>query len=451
MSHYPTSKTYSQIKKYPQDKPPTFLNKKRTEAEMDYMSNKRHFDYDDHYDHYDHYEKNYDRSYDKGDKYYPPKYRCSPYSNGFHGGGNLKNYRGKDYYYSNHPQYHNSNYTSNKSPRRDYKKPFQKYGTDTDGVRNLSHCELPSSPNRKKDDHPENRKDELYPEFNYVMNRLPQGQFTSPQQPPPYQQIYQNQQNISIKIIQKPYLNSPYDKRPMTSNMSSSYMTSGYSKRRYSNQYDSSYKDSDKNNALKLIQQGSNESSTRHSQEHRYESKIPKPKITTSFQKTNISLIEKPKNLFEKGPNLPLDEYKPLSSSLNSHKYMKTYTNSLELEPNYLLSKIPNKKLVSNFVNISMLNNEKYEDVVQSQESKKSFLVYDDKYENEVKKFTECNAAKKENLRKQIEELMKTMDKNENETRNTKTKVYLAEWKSEIYNAQIEAVDKILEENTKKN
>ena len=96
MSHYPASKTYSQIKKYPQDKPPSFLNKKRSEPEMEHMTMKRHIDYDDKYDHYD---KSYDKPYDKGDKYYQPKYHTTPYSNGYHGGGNPKTYRGKDYYY----------------------------------------------------------------------------------------------------------------------------------------------------------------------------------------------------------------------------------------------------------------------------------------------------------------------------------------------------------------
>lgn len=483
MSHYPTSKTYSQVKKYPQEKTPTFLNKKRSDAEMDHMNMKRHFDYEEKYDQkYDHYERPYERTYDKGDKYYQSKFHNSnsPYSNGFHGGGNLKNYRSKDYYYPSQPKYHN--YLGNKSPRKDYKdykdfkdykKPFQKFTTDTDGVRNLSHCDLPSPP-RKKDDHPENRKDEMYSDLNYVMNRLPQGQFATPQQGPPYQQIYQNQQNINIKIIQKPFCSGPcgtFDKRT-PSNLSSSYVASSYTKRRYSNQFDF-IKDSDKNdknNALKLIQQGSNESSTKHSQEHKYESKIPKPKTYVPPLKTNLSLIEIPKHLLEKGLNLPTEENKenkPLgyTSSYKINKSSNSYTLDLE-KSSYLLSKIPNKRLVSNYVNpssnmassayvdntkIRNLSNEAYVEPPQTQEKKKSFLVYDEKYEKQVKKFIEQNADKKENLRKQIAELKKSMEKNEGEVRSTKTKVYLNEWKSDFYSSQIEALDKIIEEKTKKN
>ncbi len=125
------------MKKYPQEYPPHYLNKKR--ADHDDNSNaKKRYDYEDKYDRYEKY-----------DKYGNPSNYGMNYQNSYHS-GNSNKYRGKDYHYSNN-KYHGSNYSNNKSPRRDYKKPYQKYNADSEPVRNLSHCDIPL-PIKKKED-----------------------------------------------------------------------------------------------------------------------------------------------------------------------------------------------------------------------------------------------------------------------------------------------------------
>ena len=79
-----------------------------------------------------------------------------------------------------------------KCPRREYsKKNYQKYPNETEAVRNLSHCEMPS-PTKKEDT---STKSGI---FNFVSN-IVSSQFPS-SQGGTYQHISQKQQNINIKI-----------------------------------------------------------------------------------------------------------------------------------------------------------------------------------------------------------------------------------------------------------
>lgn len=416
MSHYQSFKNSSQIKKYNSENPAHYLNKKRTEHDMD-SSIKKRYEYEDKYDHYDKYDKYNDRYTDKYNDKYNQKYNI-PYNK----------YRGKDYYYSNQSKYHGP-----KSPRRDYKKSYQKYSNDNEGIRNLSHCDIPS-PVKKKDECSEN------PLTGYTLIRGFQNQQGT------YQHIFQNQQNINISIISpKPILDSSQccDKRVI------SVINSGLNKRRYSN---SPKKEENANSSLNgnltnpSISYKDPDESLFNSPDKKYRSSIPKPPPKVPLQILDKTQFEIPENPFIKDEPLPMIDYAPLSANANNSHTDKAII-PVKLEPNYLLSQITNKDLVNSFVDPASLNHITYDSIAPYNKSdSKFYLVYDEKYENSVDKITEANKAEKEKIKEKINSLLQEIDKSEYDIRKIKYKIYENDWKYNKLNAKIKAIDSALEE-----
>jgi len=92
-----------------------------------------------------------------------------------------------------------------------------------------------------------------------------------------------------------------------------------------------------------------------------------------------------------------------ISSVSNLNKYINNIENIIKLKSCYLLAKIPNWRLVTNFVPASALNKEKFENCLPLDEQndgdwevaeKKSTLVFDEKYEEIVDKFLEQNMSR---------------------------------------------------------
>ena len=109
----------------------SYINKKRREEET---SNKNY-----RHDRYDKYEKN-NMGYSSYNKNHSMISNNSYYHN--------NSSRPKNPYYPNPKNYHN--YMKN-DMRRDYKKSYQKYSNnDSEGIRNLSHYEMPSPKKMKK-------------------------------------------------------------------------------------------------------------------------------------------------------------------------------------------------------------------------------------------------------------------------------------------------------------
>lgn len=398
------------------------------------------------------------------------------YPNSYHGNSSNR-YKGKDYYYSNTSKYHSSNYNSNKSPRRDYKKSYQKYNPDNEGVRNLSHCDIPS-PVKKKDEHSE-PKEPILSGFNLM------GSF--PRQQGPYQHIFQNQQNINISIISPKPLNldsSQCDKRVMSSTLNSTTILSAPSinKRRFSSSSSGEHpisKDRDKRDTKLRNSYKDNEETTFTSPQKQYRSTIPRPPPKVPLTPFDKKEIHKPENPFNDNTVLPMLDYTSLNSQGSIYtacndmrlEYMDTNATSIgnkggnaageigsalkekeeitTLEPNFLLSKIPNKSLVSNFVDISQLTDLKYESVPKSETNTKSFLIYDEKYENAVEKFTQSNAAQKAKLKSEIFSIMQGIDHCEHDIRKIKYKIYQNEWKFQKLNVKANALDMSLNEAMK--
>ena len=111
-----------------------YLNKKRLEEDIP-MENRYHYDKYDKCDKYRGHSRYTNMNYihskpPQGNNYYNTSSR---YSNN---------------YYNNQKPFHSNSYSNKIPQKRDYKKPYQKYSNPNanEGIRNLSHCEMPSPP-----------------------------------------------------------------------------------------------------------------------------------------------------------------------------------------------------------------------------------------------------------------------------------------------------------------
>ena len=321
----------------------TFLNKKRLEDDIP-MDNRYHY-----------------AKYPKYDKYNPH----SRYNNMNYIHSNSKPPPGNNYY-NNH--YHRSSYyNSQKNYRRDFKKPYQKYSSPNpnEGIRNLSNCEMTPSPpslSLKKSEDAYSTRYDSNPKLN-ESNRSTSLNIKS------LNKLVSNitQQNINIQIK----LSSPNQLK---------------------------YKD-------KL------EESKIEEEEELPMDKIPKPEKMQNFEPFNRNLVKiesnplenfdlYPKNLFGKTNS----NISSMSSVCTSNKNLNNFKNIIQLNSCYLLAKIPNWRLVTNFVPASELNKEKFENLIPLDEKSEGdwgsvkgspALVFNEKYEEIVDKFLEQNSSKK--------------------------------------------------------
>jgi NifU-like protein involved in Fe-S cluster formation len=114
-----------------------------------------------------------------------------------------------------------------------------------------------------------------------------------------------------------------------------------------------------------------------------------------------------PENLFGKAKN-------NLFNGSSSNNYLNNIENNIKLKSCYLLAKIPNWRLVTNFVPASALNKEKFSNILTLDESKdgdwapgqeKTSLVFNEKYEETVDKFLEQNKSKKKQLNMEFDNM----------------------------------------------
>ena len=373
----------------------TYLNKKRSD---DDSKNYR----------YDRYEK-----YDKFDKYsnhYHKTYHSIMPNNYYN-----SNSRYKNSYYPPSKNYHNSNYLNKNDMRRDYKSSYQKYSNNDEGIRNLSHMEIPS-PNHKKEDkikgHSE--KDNLIKNYQIVSNIVNKG----------CQHIFQSQQNINIKI-----------------NVNSNSIKLNSEKEKEKE------KKIDKNKYSNIKENMKKEDS--------FLLKVPKPtpKIKLEcFNRNSIIIQENPIFSFEAYPNNLLDFSKKnyildnenINNNCNNNKDCNFNLNSC-----YLLSKIHNWKLVSNFVSPSFLSEEKFENIPieQNLKEKKNFIIYDSKYEYMLEK--NLVTGRKNKLINEIYGIKYSIDKTDNDILKIKNKIKEKEFKLKCLSIKKDSIDKALKENRK--
>ena len=100
-----------------------------------------------------------------------------------------------------------------------------------------------------------------------------------------------------------------------------------------------------------------------------------------------------------------------IPKNTNTSESNKNVLNELSFKSCYLLSKIPNWRLVSKFVPISSLKQEKFEKINGEEDSsekkekndeKKSFLVYSEKFDDMVENYLDENKNKKKELEADI-------------------------------------------------
>ena len=351
----------------------TYLNKKRLEDDIP-MEPRYH------YDKYSKYDK-----YNSQTRYNPMNYMHSKsQGNGYYNGNSR--YRGN--------YYNSQNYKF--GPKRDYKKSYQKYSNpnSNEGIRNLSNCDLTPSPPplslKKSEDSISTRYDSktklsetngngininnINKLVSNITSRLPQNNHSS-------QPIYHNgQQNINIQIELTP---------------------------------DSLRKDDYSNSKRKKsMEEAKNE------EDDMMYAKFPKKseKLLNfePFDRSLVKIEENPLDNFDLYPNNLFGNNTNESRKNNMLSHHNLSKNNiigynLGIKSCYLLAKIPNWRLVTNFVPASALNEEKFENILpldeggdEKEKNSKSFLVYDEKYEEMVNKYLEPNMNKSNQTEKAV-------------------------------------------------
>lgn len=364
------------------------------------------------YDKYDKYTSHSNQRYNNSiNNYYskPP-----PKMNNYYPSNN----RYYNNYYSRAKPYYNQGYSTNLSQKRDHmRKPYQKYPApgSTESIRNLSHCDMPStsplSLNARKDneslqsltatssqDLKSNNQNNLNNSLNIkninkydYMSNIPQGH-----------PIF-SQQNININIkLSSSSTNLKYNKE--VSSLSSLKPEKKPSWKKKEEKY---------NSTSPSPNYPSNKSIS--NAYHRQSS--PSLINFSPLDKILINLEEP--NPLEKFILFPNNLYDINIAAINN-SIKKNYANpgkevinTLSLEPCYLLAKVPNWRLVTNFVPGSKLTNEKFDKIIPLDEneekdetSKKNEVkfswIYSDKYEEEVEKYLEENIDMKKNVKSSI-------------------------------------------------
>ena len=382
-----------------------YIGRKRAEDDIP-MENKYHHDKFEKFGKYGNHERYNNMGYT-----HSKPFQGNNYNN------TSSRYRGN--YYNNPKSFHSNNYSNKLGPKRDYKKPYKYSNSNTiEGIRNLSHCEMPSPPplsiKQKQDGDSlksisssttgDSKSSSLRPlgsnnginlkGINNFVSKI-NGMQTGRGQP-----IF-NQQNINIAI-------------KLTSSSNLKYKEyKGESKK---------WKKEEEDEDIPIF-------------------KYPKPpeKLLNyePFNRNSIKIEEDPFENFEIYPkNLYEINMSNYSRRFNNGTIRDTINNdnienALSLNSCYLLAKIRNWRLVTNFVPASSLTEEKFKNIIpldeekeengrkekekggqnnakkeettqKKEEPKKSYLVYSEKFEEVVDKSLEQIMHKKRQVKKDI-------------------------------------------------
>ena len=350
----------------------------------------------------------YDK-YDKFDKYTNhsnPRYNNSINYNYSKPPPKMNNYYSSNsrYYnnYYNRPKqfYNNMGYSSGLSQKRDYRKPYQKISApgSNESIRNLSHCDMPSS-------------SPLSLRKNQDSLKLTESSSAELKSSP----------NLNIKNINK-YVPNMTQGHPIISQQNINInikLSSSSTNLKYNRDQKDEKKTWKKKEDL--------------DKERRYDLKlIPFPQPSPSlmnfrpFDKSLVKLepnpLEKfvlyPNHLYELNMNAIYNSIKRSNgTSIHELKNKNMISDALSIKSCYLLAKIPNWRLVTNFVPASKLTNEKFSKIIpldedeekneenfasEKKEEIKYSLVFNEKYEETVDKYLEGNISDKKNVRSKI-------------------------------------------------
>ena len=402
----------------------SFLNKKRLDEDIQ-MDDRYHCGKYEKFDKYGNHGRynNMNYSYSKplqGNSYYNTgsRYRGNHYNKPFHG-----------------------NYQPNKlGPKRDYKKPYQKYSNSNanEGIRNLSHCEMPSpkrdSESLKSADNKSNSirtissnnginlKDLNINKFVSNLNGIPNGRGHP---------IF-NQQNINIAIK----LTSPPNLKYKDSKISE-----------YKEENKKWKKDEEEDEEIPIFKCP----------------KLPEKLINYEpFNRNSVKIeenpIEKfeiyPKNLYEVNINNFTRKFN--NSTIRDSINNDNIENALSIKSCYLLAKIRNWRLVTNFVPASALTEEKFKNIIpldeekeENGQAKKSYLVYSEKFEEIVDKSLEQIMHKKKQVKKDIFNKKYIIAQFHYDILKLKNKIKQYKYKVDFLNIKQENIKNVLDENHK--
>ena len=402
----------------------SFLNKKRLDEDIQ-MDDRYHCGKYEKFDKYGNHGRynNMNYSYSKplqGNSYYNTgsRYRGNHYNKPFHG-----------------------NYQPNKlGPKRDYKKPYQKYSNSNanEGIRNLSHCEMPS-PKRDSEslksaenksssirtissNNGINLKDLNLNKFVSNINGIPNGRGHP---------IF-NQQNINIAIK----LTSPPNLKYKDSKISE-----------YKEENKKWKKDEEEDEEIPIFKCP----------------KLPEKLINYEpFNRNSVKIEENPienfeiypKNLYEVNINNFTRKFN--NSTIRDSINNDNIENALSVKSCYLLAKIRNWRLVTNFVPASALTEEKFKNIIPLDEEKeengqptKSYLVYSEKFEEIVDKSLEQIMHKKKQVKKDIFNKKYIIAQFHYDILKLKNKIKQYNYKVDFLNIKQENIKNVLDENHK--
>ena len=404
----------------------SFLNKKRLDEDIQ-MDDRYHCGKYEKFDKYGNHGRynNMNYSYSKplqGNSYYNTgsRYRGNHYNKPFHG-----------------------NYQPNKlGPKRDYKKPYQKYSNSNanEGIRNLSHCEMPS-PKRDSEsiksaenksnsirtissNNGINLKDLNINKFVSNLNGIPNGRGHP---------IF-NQQNINIAIK----LTSPPNLKYKDSKISE-----------YKEENKKWKKDEEEDEEIPIFKCP----------------KLPEKLINYEpFNRNSVKIEENPienfeiypKNLYEVNINNFTRKFN--NSTIRDSINNDNIENALSIKSCYLLAKIRNWRLVTNFVPASALTEEKFKNIIPLDEEKekkengqpkKSYLVYSEKFEEIVDKSLEQIMHKKKQVKKDIFNKKYIIAQFHYDILKLKNKIKQYKYKVDFLNIKQENIKNVLDENHK--
>jgi hypothetical protein len=414
-----------------------YLNRKRAEDDIPNY-------YYDKYDKFDKYGTHSNSRYNNSMNYNyskPPPKMNSYYSS------NPRYYN--NYYSRQKPFYSNMNYSNGLSQKRDYRKPYQKISApgSTEGIRNLSHCDMPSSSPL-----PINRK-------NTDSLKLTDANSSEIKQSP----------NLNIKNINK-YVPNMNQGHPIISQQNINInikLSSSSTNLKYNSKEDKKIWKKKED----LIDK-----------ERRYDLQlIPFPQPSPSlmnfrpFDKTLVKLEPNPLEKFVLYPNHLYELnmaaiYNPVKRTNNGTSIKELInrdqiSDALKLKSCYLLAKIPNWRLVTNFVPASKLTNEKFSKIIPLNEDEdddteealplknkyeiKYSLIYNDKYEENVDKFLEGNIGIKKNIKSRIFNEESIIAQYHYNTLKIKNKLKQGFFRINYLNIKHENLKNAIEENNK--
>ena len=391
-----------------------YLSRKRLEEDI---PNESRY----HYDRYDKYDK-----YGNHSRYNNMNYIHSKPLQGNNYYNSNSRYRNN--YYNNPRPFHGNGYPNKMTQKRDYKKPYQKYTNPiaNEEIRNLSHCEMPSPPppssqNIKQDGDSfksiSSSTGDSKSSFNGYndgikvkdINRF--GPNISPHiSSGRGQNIFQNNQDIRLSSSSP--CNIKYKEKRIIPE-----------RKEENNKWKKEDENDDEDEEIPIFN-------------------FPKPSYNSynyePFDRNSIDIEENPLDNFELYPK-SLYELNNIPKKINSlsvsnsmfKNYNKENEKTLSIKSCYLLAKIPNWRLVTNFVPASSLTEEKFKNISCLEEmkeddditedldlekyntdtkdenkkkksEKKSYLVYFQKYEDVVDKYLEKSVPMKRQVKKDI-------------------------------------------------